>query len=37
MNQLQTGKFIAEIRKERKLTQAELGDRIGVTNKTVII
>lgn len=35
MNQLQTGKFIAEIRKERKLTQAELGDRIGVTNKTV--
>lgn len=35
MDQIQTGKFIAELRKEKSLTQAQLGDLLGVTNKTV--
>lgn len=35
MDQSQIGKFIAELRKENNMTQAELGDRLGVTNKTV--
>ncbi|MBS6954191.1 MAG: helix-turn-helix transcriptional regulator [Enterocloster asparagiformis] len=35
MNQLETGKFIAELRKEKSLTQAQLGDLLGVTNKTI--
>jgi len=29
------GKFISELRKEQKLTQEQLGEIIGVTNKTV--
>lgn len=29
------GKFLAELRKEKNLTQDELGEKIGVTNKTV--
>ena len=35
MDQMQTGKFIAELRKEKSLTQAQLGELVGVTNKTV--
>ncbi len=35
MNQVQIGKFIAEMRKEKNLTQVELGDLLGVTNKTI--
>ena len=35
MDQKQTGKFIAELRKEKSLTQAQLGELVGVTNKTV--
>lgn len=35
MNQVQIGKFIAELRKEKHMTQAELGEKVGVTNKTV--
>lgn len=35
MDQSQIGKFIAELRKENNMTQAELGERLGVTNKTV--
>lgn len=31
------GVFLAELRKDRNLTQAELGEKIGVTNKTVRI
>lgn len=31
----QIGKFIAELRKERELTQDQFGEKIGVTNKTV--
>ncbi|MGN0998291.1 MAG: helix-turn-helix transcriptional regulator [Faecousia sp.] len=29
------GHFLAELRKERDLTQEQLGDKLGVTNKTV--
>lgn len=35
MDQLKVGKFIAILRKEKKLTQEQLGERLGVTNKTV--
>lgn len=35
MDQIKTGKFIAELRSERGLTQEQLGERLGVTNKTV--
>lgn len=35
MDQVQTGKFIAELRKEKSLTQVQLGDLLGVTNKTI--
>lgn len=29
------GKFIAELRKEKKFTQVQLGEKLGVTDKTV--
>ena len=35
MDQGKIGEFIAELRKEKKLTQAELGDIVGVTGKAV--
>ncbi|WP_044917382.1 helix-turn-helix domain-containing protein [Enterocloster clostridioformis] len=35
MNLNQIGKFIAGLRKDKKMTQAELGEKLGVTNKTV--
>ena len=35
MDVVKTGSFLAELRKEHKLTQAELGEKVGVTNKTV--
>ena len=35
MDQAKTGAFIAQLRKEAGWTQAQLGDRVGVTNKTV--
>lgn len=35
MDLAQTGKFIAELRKEKGLTQEQFGEKIGVTNKTV--
>ena len=35
MDLIQTGKFIAELRKTKKLTQEQLGEILGVTNKTV--
>lgn len=35
MNQMRIGKFIQELRKEKKLTQKELADKIGVIDKTV--
>lgn len=35
MDLVKIGKFIAELRKEQKLTQEQFGEKIGVTNKTV--
>ena len=35
MDTVQIGKFLARLRKEQGLTQEQLGDRLGVTNKTV--
>ncbi|MEG0452417.1 MAG: helix-turn-helix transcriptional regulator [Coprobacillus sp.] len=35
MNQIIIGKFIAQKRKEKNLTQEQLADRLGVSNKTI--
>ena len=35
MNQLKIGKFIAQKRKEKNLTQEQLAEILGVSNKTV--
>lgn len=35
MDQIKTGQFISALRKENGLTQEALGQRIGVTNKTI--
>ena len=35
MNQEQIGKFIAECRKKKKLTQSELAEQLGVTDRSV--
>ena len=35
MDMLKMGSFLAELRKENNLTQAELGEKLGVTNKTI--
>lgn len=35
MDQAKVGKFIARLRKEQGLTQEALGQKLGVTNKTV--
>ncbi len=35
MNQVKIGKLIAECRKDKKMTQAELADRLCVTDKSV--
>ena len=35
MDQIKIGKFIAALRKEKCLTQEQLGDKLGVTNKTI--
>lgn len=35
MDMQKIGLFLAELRKEKNLTQDELGERIGVTNKTI--
>lgn len=35
MNLAKVGKFITELRKEQSLTQEQLGEKIGVTNKTI--
>ena len=36
MDQIKVGKFIAELRRRDGLTQEALGEKIGVTNKTVL-
>ena len=35
MNQEKIGKLIAECRKEKKMTQVELADKLSVTDKSV--
>lgn len=35
MDQIKTGKFIATLRKEKDLTQEQLGEKLSVTNKTI--
>ena len=35
MDQVKIGKFLAMLRKKENLTQEELGEKIGVTNKTI--
>ena len=35
MEQIKTGKFIAELRKEKGMTQEQLGDRLGVNSRSV--
>lgn len=35
MDQGKIGAFIAELRNEKNLTQAQLGEKLGVTNKTI--
>lgn len=35
MNQLKTGQFISFLRKEKKMTQSELGELLGVSGKAV--
>ena len=35
MRQELVGKFIAECRKEKQLTQIQLADKLGITNRAV--
>lgn len=35
LDMMKTGTFIAELRKEKGLTKEQLGEKLGVTNKTV--
>ena len=35
MDQMKIGKFIAVLRKEKGMTQEQLGEKLGVTNKTI--
>lgn len=35
MDQIKTGKFLAALRRERRLTQEALGEKLHVSNKTI--
>ncbi len=35
MDQIKTGRFIAEERKAQKYTQRELADQLGISDKTI--
>ena len=35
MNQIKIGKFIAECRKQKKLTQMQLSEKLGITDKAI--
>lgn len=35
MDTMQTGRFLASLRREKHLTQEQLGEKLGVTNKTI--
>ncbi len=36
MNQFTTGKFISRKSKEKNLTQKQVAEKIGVSNKTIL-
>lgn len=35
MDMVKIGKFLAQLRREKRLTQEQLGEQLGVTNKTI--
>ena len=35
MNQIKIGKFIADKRKEKKLTQQQLAEKLGVSDRAI--
>ena len=35
MNQRKIGNFIAELRKEKNMTQEQLAEKLGVSNKSI--
>lgn len=35
MDTIKTGRFLAELRRERELTQEQLAERLGTSNKTI--
>ena len=35
MDQIKIGRFIAKCRKDRKITQSELAEKLGVTDKSI--
>lgn len=35
MDQIKIGKFIADLRKKKKMTQEKLSEKLGVTNRSV--
>ena len=35
MNQVKIGKFIAECRKQKKFTQAQLAEKLNITDKAI--
>ena len=35
MDQIKIGKFISELRKRKNMTQQQLGEKIGVSPKTI--
>lgn len=35
MDMIKIGKFLSQLRKEQELTQEQLGEKLGVTNKTI--
>ena len=35
MDQIKIGKFISSVRKEKKLTQKQLADKLGITDRAI--
>lgn len=35
MNQEKIGKFISEVRKKKKITQKQLADKLGITDRAI--
>lgn len=35
MNQIQIGRFIADCRKESNMTQRQIAEKLGITNRAV--